>query len=1122
MGRRSNSSRPRMGAEPSEQDLIRMIQQSEAQLTVALQVGVGDELQILAEGFGEMCSQVEGSSVRIPLLECGIRDWQHLVTSQRIIAQLQRPQPRSGSDEDGLKAETKVQQDRTHREANYLALALSREAEDQLWKFVNDLRLRLQSAGVLSRPLLTAGQPILVRLTASTSRRSQQSNRNSNHWAGNLKWDRIVVLSTNAERATDSITQTQALDHRIRPDQEQTRYPELETMLRSWIKDNSDTRKPIVIILRGIPGSGKSTLGREARELCAKLDAECTICSADFFFETPRGYVFDVKGLGRAHDMCKDNFTKAILSSLRRGDSASKKPWVVIVDNTNTQLWEYEPYQTIAAKYNCSTYLLEMTCADAGTAYRMGERNSHGVPPSKVVSMFQRWEHDPSAHSFTPQFGDSLLTANPVTDNNIGGKLVYVGLFFNKVARTKLLSKISPIHQNVVADHVTVFYKPPRQFMRTIDVGDEVIIRCIEIVQDEKGQAIRVELLETSSQPRIRNRVPHITISTAAGISSSYSNELLESPSAERIAVADMDLAAKVGYAMIVQNQRVITTRSPFAFSDLECSAANYDRSTTAVSVVHLDEAGILRLVQNEASDACITQIGGRLSVRKVLELVSSSYSTHNILILQSDESTKDVPTTAMLAHVEKLLSVPGVDGSVFSNVVRAQGSTVHNALTEVLQSDASIAAQRITIFTTSDVSFWANLHAQSVIGISTSCAQSSTSDAIQLQQQPRSLIKVMDTLGLTPQERTLHDVLRVCRKLNSATNLVLGGGVKPVYRTDSTVLGLPASCVDASVVMPEAIPSAELHRLQGLVVAHLTKSGVHCYDSSQPGKFFVSFCSLARSSGNIRVNMVCNDTGNADLHRVKLCNDLRERVGSICPDESVYAMLVALFAGLLRSSFVRAPITSTFVSLATEHIICECLHELENPQALSPDDIISILSQLLHNSTSWTEPKWEELLAPVYRALPDMTVKISPMQLVVAIRSLLEVIDKLIGDEEANAATVEVALRNLLIRNAGITRSTMVRANADLPAETPLGATTLRSFALCDALQAVASLSEVNPAQELFCCNVSIVANRINVIAGSVELLHRVQHAFNERNSESQTPELHVAFRLADTEVEI
>ena len=98
------------------------------------------------------------------------------------------------------------------------------------------------------------------------------------------------------------------------------------------------SRTRTMIVLRGLPGSGKSTIVRRLEEIFP----EVVTCSADQFFVSASGdYDFDVSLLGEAHSWCQ---SKAEQACLNRAN-------ILIVDNTNVKRWEMVPYFKIASKH---------------------------------------------------------------------------------------------------------------------------------------------------------------------------------------------------------------------------------------------------------------------------------------------------------------------------------------------------------------------------------------------------------------------------------------------------------------------------------------------------------------------------------------------------------------------------------------------------------------------------------------------------------------------------------------------------------------------------------------------------------------------------------------------------
>ena len=90
-----------------------------------------------------------------------------------------------------------------------------------------------------------------------------------------------------------------------------------------------------------------------------------------------------------------NTFLKALLS----------KSHIIIVDNTNSQYWEYENY-ILATRLSPSYQLkiIELHCVDKKVCDRMNERNTHGVPNTSSQNMFKRWESHPEALLVEPHF----------------------------------------------------------------------------------------------------------------------------------------------------------------------------------------------------------------------------------------------------------------------------------------------------------------------------------------------------------------------------------------------------------------------------------------------------------------------------------------------------------------------------------------------------------------------------------------------------------------------------------------------------------------------------------------------------------------------------------------------
>lgn len=133
-----------------------------------------------------------------------------------------------------------------------------------------------------------------------------------------------------------------------------------------------------LVIMRGVSGSGKST---KARELTEK-DSDSIICSADDFFMKSGRYCFEAKDLGRAHAWCLGKVAAAMEIGVR----------LIVLDNTNTQRWEYQPYLTLAAAEGYEVEFQLVGDLDEASLERYAQRNAHGVPLEVIQKQAQRFQ----------------------------------------------------------------------------------------------------------------------------------------------------------------------------------------------------------------------------------------------------------------------------------------------------------------------------------------------------------------------------------------------------------------------------------------------------------------------------------------------------------------------------------------------------------------------------------------------------------------------------------------------------------------------------------------------------------------------------------------------------------
>ena len=268
-----------------------------------------------------------------------------------------------------------------------------------------------------------------------------------------------------------------------------------------------------LIVMRGIPGAGKSTKAKtlvgqgvihstddlieksgDYREFFAKMvaaQAEEEVKRQEAK-KAGKVYVSNVNPFAPLSKMHAQNVKDAI-ESLKAGKSP------VIIDNTNIK--HNEPKAIVIAALEMGLADNNIKFVDIGTAgleaAELAKRNSHGVPLEKIEQMI-------AAHT-----GQGEMTLKKVLDAKDMYKasdVKYSAVVLDQVSKTRLLEFVGdkiPQGWKVFAHHMTINMGPLKD---KTDLGKNVVITATALGLSDMAMAIKVEGYTS------KNAIPHVTV----------------------------------------------------------------------------------------------------------------------------------------------------------------------------------------------------------------------------------------------------------------------------------------------------------------------------------------------------------------------------------------------------------------------------------------------------------------------------------------------------------------------------------------------------------------------------------------------------------------------------------
>lgn len=139
-----------------------------------------------------------------------------------------------------------------------------------------------------------------------------------------------------------------------------------------------------VLIMRGIPGSGKSTYVN--RNVVMGISKEVVVCSADHYHMEGNVYQFRKENVQKAHDACLKKFLDTVQKPTYFCEHFQKERDLqyVVVDNTNITTAEIAPYYRLAQVLGFSVQIIRVEVSPIVAC----RRNVHDVPAETVFRMY--------------------------------------------------------------------------------------------------------------------------------------------------------------------------------------------------------------------------------------------------------------------------------------------------------------------------------------------------------------------------------------------------------------------------------------------------------------------------------------------------------------------------------------------------------------------------------------------------------------------------------------------------------------------------------------------------------------------------------------------------------------
>ena len=147
----------------------------------------------------------------------------------------------------------------------------------------------------------------------------------------------------------------------------------------------------IAIIMRGVPGSGKSTFVNMIKTLPGSVSIHAV---DDLHTDSNGNFLWDEENAERLYTLNFANFVKSCEAEVE----------TIVCDAINIEVDSFQKYVDIAEQYG---YCIYVVCSNPPTPAESTKRNKHHTSSLQAKEMYRRWESWPTEDMISERANES-------------------------------------------------------------------------------------------------------------------------------------------------------------------------------------------------------------------------------------------------------------------------------------------------------------------------------------------------------------------------------------------------------------------------------------------------------------------------------------------------------------------------------------------------------------------------------------------------------------------------------------------------------------------------------------------------------------------------------------------